>query len=131
MSESLTCADLHVVVMGNAVTGLVHTSKLYGILATGIPYVFIGPKASHVADLLSDCPYGYQVEHNQIDELVKVIRKAQAQTPEERHEWELRNNKYVATHYAARISLGMFTKEVIEPIANETHASADLKAVGT
>ena len=97
LGESLSCADLHVVVMGEAVSGLVHTSKLYGILATGIPYVFIGPRESHIADLLADCPFGYQVEHGQVDGLVDAFRWAQGLTSEERRTYEHENFNYLAS----------------------------------
>ena len=40
LPESLASANLHVVVLGNQVTGLVHTSKVYGVLAIRPPVRF-------------------------------------------------------------------------------------------
>ncbi len=119
LSESLSCADLHVVVMGNAVTGLVHTSKLYGILAAGIPYVFVGPRASHVADLLAECPYGYHVEHGQVEPLVEAIRAAQRLTPDERRTFERENFRYLVSHYTVKHSLDIFEAKVLGPLSEE------------
>ncbi len=53
LATSLSAADLHVVVMGNAFTGIVHPCKIYNILEIGAPVLYIGPDDSHVADVLS------------------------------------------------------------------------------
>lgn len=51
LSASLSSADLHVVVMGDAFVGMIHPSKVYNIRALGIPYLYIGPADSHVTEL--------------------------------------------------------------------------------
>jgi len=52
LSGSLSAADAHVVVMGDAMLGLVHPCKIYNMLAVGAPVVYIGPQPSHVTDIL-------------------------------------------------------------------------------
>jgi len=52
LSASLSAADLHVVVMGDAFVGIVHPCKVYNIMTVGIPFVYIGPEQSHVSDIL-------------------------------------------------------------------------------
>ena len=52
LSASLSAADAHVVVMGDAFTGIVHPCKPYNVLAVGLPLLYIGPEQSHIADLL-------------------------------------------------------------------------------
>ena len=51
LSGSLSAADLHVVVMGDAFVGIVHPCKIYNILSIGAPVLYIGPTPSHVTDL--------------------------------------------------------------------------------
>jgi colanic acid biosynthesis glycosyl transferase WcaI len=51
LSASLSAADLHVVVMGEAFVGIVHPCKVYNIRTLGIPYLYIGPAESHVAEM--------------------------------------------------------------------------------
>jgi colanic acid biosynthesis glycosyl transferase WcaI len=51
LSNSLSAADLHVVVMGDAFVGIVHPCKIYNILSIGAPVLYIGPAPSHVTDL--------------------------------------------------------------------------------
>lgn len=50
LSASLSAADLQVVVMGDAMLGLVHPCKIYNIIAVGAPVVYIGPEPSHVTE---------------------------------------------------------------------------------
>jgi len=51
LSSSLSAADLHVVVMGDAFVGIVHPCKIYNIMSVGGPALYIGPTPSHITDL--------------------------------------------------------------------------------
>ncbi len=53
LSGSLSAADLHVVVMGDRFTGIVHPCKMYNILEISSPVLYIGPDGSHVTDVLA------------------------------------------------------------------------------
>ncbi len=50
ISASLSAADLHQVVMGDAFVGIVHPSKVYNIRRLGIPFLYVGPTRSPIAD---------------------------------------------------------------------------------
>ena len=52
LAASLSAADLHVVVMGDAFVGIVHPCKIYNILGIGGPVLYIGPDNSHIARIL-------------------------------------------------------------------------------
>jgi hypothetical protein len=54
LSMSLSAADLHAVVMGDAFTGIVHPCKIYNVLEIGAPVLYIGPPASHVVDVIAN-----------------------------------------------------------------------------
>jgi colanic acid biosynthesis glycosyl transferase WcaI len=54
LGASLGAADLHIVAMGDAFVGLVHPCKVYNLLSLGLPWVGIGPKDCHLADLLGE-----------------------------------------------------------------------------
>jgi hypothetical protein len=66
LSASLSSADLHVVVMGNAFVGLVHPCKVYNIRTLGIPYLYVGPAESHVTELSPT----YTAIHGDVDAVV-------------------------------------------------------------
>jgi colanic acid biosynthesis glycosyl transferase WcaI len=51
LAGSLSAADGHLVVMGDAFVGIVHPCKVYNVLALGIPLLFVGPADSHVSDI--------------------------------------------------------------------------------
>jgi hypothetical protein len=40
------------VVLGSAMVGTIHPSKLYNILAVGSPVLYIGPERSHISDIM-------------------------------------------------------------------------------
>ena len=52
LSDSLSAADLQVVVMGDKFTGIVHPCKIYNILRIGVPLLYIGPAESHITDIV-------------------------------------------------------------------------------
>jgi len=57
LSASLSSADLHLVVLGEPMAGLVHPCKIYNVMAIGIPVLFIGPAASHIGDIAAANPH--------------------------------------------------------------------------
>jgi len=72
----LSAADLHVVVMGDAFSGIIHPSKIYNILAVGAPFLFIGPTESHVADVISTLGtngLGRHLHHGDVAEVAQSI----------------------------------------------------------
>ena len=54
LSGSLSAADLQAVVLGSAMVGTIHPSKLYNILAVGTPLLYVGPERSHISDALEN-----------------------------------------------------------------------------
>ena len=72
LSASLSAADLHVVVMGDPFVGIVHTCKVYNIRTLGIPFLYIGPPVSHIAELHPN----YNARHGDIDIVVDHLLTA-------------------------------------------------------
>jgi colanic acid biosynthesis glycosyl transferase WcaI len=52
LSASLSAADVQVVVMGSSFVGLVHPCKIYNALAVAAPILYIGPRSSHITEVL-------------------------------------------------------------------------------
>ncbi len=76
LSASLSAADLHVVVMGEAFVGIVHPCKIYNILSSGSPFVYIGPEQSHVVDIvrqLSGRTTTLSARHGEVDRVARFI----------------------------------------------------------
>lgn len=92
LSASLSAADLHAVVMGDAFVGIVHPCKIYNVLRLGIPMLYIGPPRSHIADLVPVAPAGSWaglVQHGDVRGVVGQILRAAAVGPR-RYEAEVR-----------------------------------------
>jgi colanic acid biosynthesis glycosyl transferase WcaI len=115
LGHSLGFADLQLVVMGNAASGLAHSSKIYSILATGRPYLFIGPHDSHiVGDILEVCRSGYHIEHGDIEGFLRVIELVRNLTPEERRKYRQRSVAFVASRFTRELILPRFVHEALE-----------------
>ncbi len=72
---SLSAADLHAVVMGKAYPGIVHTCKIYGILEIGRPFVYVGPKESHIGEIISGAGIGWRVESGDARGVAEAVKK--------------------------------------------------------
>jgi colanic acid biosynthesis glycosyl transferase WcaI len=83
LGASLSAADAQVVVMGEAMLGLVHPCKIYNILAVGAPVIYVGPKRSHVTeilDLLGEAYPSIRVPHGDPDALANQIQDLRKKT---------------------------------------------------
>ena len=78
LKYSLTSADVHVVSLGENMVGIIHPCKIYGAMAAGKPILFLGPKPSHVSDLLDAHPIGWQVSHGDVAGMARTIRSVRA-----------------------------------------------------
>ena len=79
---SLSAADAHVVSLGAEMVGIIHPCKVYGAMAVARPVLFLGPRPSHVSDLLDRHDFGWQVSHGDVEAMVATLR-AMADTPAE------------------------------------------------
>jgi hypothetical protein len=80
LSSSLSAADLHVVVMGDAFVGIVHPCKIYNIMSVGAPAVYIGPTPSHITDL--DDARMFRTQHGDVAGVVSRILESKTRTAE-------------------------------------------------
>ncbi len=71
---SLTSADAHLVILGESLVGFTHPNKVYGALNVGKPIVYIGPKESHITDLIKPIEGNIAVMHGESDKLVKGLK---------------------------------------------------------
>lgn len=84
LAGAISSADLHIVVMGDAFTGIVHPCKIYNILAAGIPFLYIGPPESHIGDIvasLNGTDMAHSVRHGDVDSAIGKIMLARRTGP--------------------------------------------------
>lgn len=80
LSESLSAADLQVVVMGEPFVGLVHPCKIYNLLRLGLPILYVGPATSHITELYqapagNGLPPLHRLAHGDVDGLVDLLAR--------------------------------------------------------
>jgi glycosyltransferase involved in cell wall biosynthesis len=78
---SLSSADVHVVSLGEDMVGIVHPCKIYGAMTVGRPILFLGPRPSHVADILDANPIGKHVAHGDVQACVSAIQSFVDESP--------------------------------------------------
>jgi hypothetical protein len=110
--DMLRSCNLHTIVMGKDLSGLLHPSKIYSILATGRPYLFIGPKNSHVTDILGVLPYGFRAEHGDVNSVLSAIERVKNYKPEEYQLVFEKNIPYVKENFSIEKSLSQFLQKV-------------------
>jgi colanic acid biosynthesis glycosyl transferase WcaI len=81
---SLSAADVHLVSMGDEMVGIVHPCKVYGAMAVGRPILFLGPRESHVGEILSQADVGWHVAHGDVDAAVARLREISTSSTAER-----------------------------------------------
>lgn len=130
LSGVLSAADLHVVVMGEAFVGIVHPCKIYNILTIGTPFLYLGPRESHMGDLiarLNDPGRAMQSVHGRSGTVSQMISDAAArQNADNRFEANERAVRSAQLDLAASFSkaklLPKFIKEV-EAVGSRPGAS--------
>lgn len=123
LAGGLSAADLHLVVMGNPFVGLVHPCKIYNILRVGSPLMYVGPKPSHVSDILDgagDWPCR-QAEHGQTDDLVRAILELKRTT--------VRHNRLRRFPLANRFSKGELLPQLLGVLESMGSAQAGGRCV--
>lgn len=73
LSESLSIADVHLSVLRPEFEGLVHPSKLYGIMAAGRPTIFVGKVTGETAQILARAQAGLSIATGDSEGLAVAI----------------------------------------------------------
>jgi glycosyltransferase involved in cell wall biosynthesis len=74
LHHSLSAADVHLVSMGDDMVGIVHPCKVYGAMAAARPVLYLGPRRSHIGELLERFDIGWHVEHGDLAAATAVLR---------------------------------------------------------
>jgi colanic acid biosynthesis glycosyl transferase WcaI len=80
LKYSLSAADVHIVSLGEPMVGIIHPCKIYGAMAVARPILFLGPRPSHISDLMDQHEIGLQIRHGDINGAVDAIRRLHGMT---------------------------------------------------
>jgi glycosyltransferase involved in cell wall biosynthesis len=101
LTQTLGASDVHLSVLRPEYEGLVHPSKLYGIMAAGRPTIFIGDPKGETAAILAGTGAGVTVATGDVGGLVQAIRSLRDR-PEERQKMGARARKALEERYSTR-----------------------------
>ncbi len=113
---SLSAADVHLVTMGDRMTGIIHPSKVYGAMSVGRPILFLGPAPSHVSEIIEEFDIGWQIDHGDLDGAEDVIRRVLATDPDELRARGERARRAVAERFGKESLAGQFC-DLVEEVA--------------
>ena len=77
-ATSLSLADVHLISMRREMTGIVVPGKLYGVMASARPSLFVGPEHCETADTIRESDCGYTVRQGDVDGLVTALERLAA-----------------------------------------------------
>lgn len=112
LNHSLSAADVHFVVMGNDMVGIVHPCKIYGAMAVGKPVIFVGPRESHLGELVEQGGFGWIIEHGDVEGLSRLIGEIAQMPREELEAMGAKGRELLKEQYSADKLAGEFCRLV-------------------
>jgi colanic acid biosynthesis glycosyl transferase WcaI len=83
LGESLSAADVHIVALGEPMVGIIHPCKIYGAMLARRPILYLGPRPSHISDLLDQHEIGLEIRHGDTPGAVAAIDRLSKMPPEQ------------------------------------------------
>ena len=130
---SLSAADLHIVSLGDNMSGIVHPCKIYGALSIGRPVLTLGPKESYLSDIIepatphselstlhsaegqSHSAAGWSIEHGDVGAAVAALTAAAGQTQQKRAAIGQRAQEIATEKFGRGQLVQQFLKTVLCP----------------
>ena len=116
---SLSAADVHLVTVGGGTVGIVHPCKVYGAMAAARPILYLGPRPSHVTDLLDLDDMGWHVEHGDVDGAVDAVLGMAGTDPKRLADMGARARKAIDTRFGKAILCARFA-DIVERVIQGT-----------
>jgi hypothetical protein len=111
--NSLASSDIQVVILGNGQVGFTHPNKVYGALYVEKPILYIGPKISHVGDIIHHLDGNIVVEHGQSEILVSELEKFSMLNLDEVKKIGIRNRVFVDSNFNSEILKNKMVEAII------------------
>jgi glycosyltransferase involved in cell wall biosynthesis len=116
LKYSLGAADVHLVMVGDDMVGVVHPCKIYGAMAVGRPILLIGPNPCHASDIVKDNNIGWHIPNGDAEGLLEILRTIRGTPEEVLQAMGERAREAVRREYSKEILCGKFC-DVIEETA--------------
>ncbi|MFN3477259.1 MAG: glycosyltransferase family 4 protein [Candidatus Methylomirabilales bacterium] len=107
LRQSLSAGDVHLVSLKEGLEGLIVPSKVYGIMAAGRPFIYIGPEHGEIGELIRDARCGFVVRVGDVGSLIGAIQTL-AHDETLREEMGRRARSYFERFFDRRIATEQF-----------------------
>lgn len=104
--NSLAAADIHLVILGEGLVGYTHPNKIYGAMFIGKPILYLGPKKSHVTDILQKLDGNIEIVHGESDKLVDSLFNFAALSQFEKDDIGYKNLRYAKSNFLPEVLKG-------------------------
>lgn len=111
---SLSAADVHLVALGEAMSGIIHPCKIYGAMAVGRPILYLGPNDSFIMDILSQYSLGWHVQHGAVDDAERVIREIERLPADQLSSMGIQARQVVSERFGKNNLCGQFCDFIIQ-----------------
>jgi len=125
---SLSAADVHVVSLGEDMVGIVHPCKIYGAMTVGRPILFLGPRPSHVSDILDQSDIGRHVSHGDVAAATAALEFFMACAPETLKEMGDRATQVLSSHFTQAYLCGQFCDRLEEALQMRVDSNSTVTA---
>jgi colanic acid biosynthesis glycosyl transferase WcaI len=98
LHASLSLADVHLISMRPEMTGIVVPGKLYGVMASGRPAIFVGPEHCESADTIRAAGCGLSITPGDVDGLCRAITLLAADQSLARRMGERGRSAFIASY---------------------------------
>lgn len=78
---SLSAADVHLVSVGEGLSGIIHPCKIYGAMAVSRPILLLGPIPNYASGLVEANQIGWLVPHGDVAAMRRVLREIEDADP--------------------------------------------------
>ena len=89
--------------MGDNQVGFTHPNKIYGAMYVGKPILYIGPKKSHVTDLISHLDSNIIAEHSESEFIARKLFEFASLNSIEREKIGKANFNFVNSNFSPEI----------------------------
>jgi len=96
---SLGSSDIQVVVLGDNCVGYTHPNKIYGAMFIGKPILYIGPKSSHVTDVLDSTKGNIIANHGEVKQIISKLELFALLSPKEKEKIGEQNAKIAKNEF--------------------------------
>jgi glycosyltransferase involved in cell wall biosynthesis len=112
IGQSLSAADVHIVSLGAPMVGIIHPCKVYGAMAVARPVLYLGPRQSHIGELLDRTDFALHVAHGDTAAAVAAIRSLRDRRPSDRAAMGQRGLDVLNQSLSRPILRGVFCDEL-------------------